>query len=448
MQRTTIDGVTTFWEDLPGQFRAALVFGVGERDATFRTVGAAHLVEHLAMNGLPKSHIFRNAMVDLEVTTFLASGEPGEVVDFLAHVCRALGDLPYHQLEREARVLGVEGGSVALPALGWALARRFGLRGPGLAFTGGAGVDNLTAADLEAFVASYCVRSNAVLVLTQEPPAEIVLPLREGTRPPRLHPPRLPLATPALAHGETPYPVLSFEIPDAPAAAATVMKILDERVVDEARHSRGLIYDTATDAHRLDGSCIVVALQADAPEKDADEILGVLWTILNDLATDGPTQEELDLVRRGHAAYFDDIGARFDVLLDRAVAHLAGRLVPDEEVRAAYADLDHETVRSWFAAGVRTALVGTPRPVRESLAGLADASATETGPEPFVGESFPKRLVAFAPRGAGVTLNDDGLANKWVGGRWDDVVGLGARPPTTERSSLPTAACFPYDAAT
>lgn len=111
MNRTDVDGVPVLWQDAPAPLSACLVFGVGARHETFRTVGVTHLVEHLVMATLPKSHLDSNAHVDLGSTIFQATGRPEAVVEFISAVCAAIGDLPLSRLATEAGVLEAEGAS-------------------------------------------------------------------------------------------------------------------------------------------------------------------------------------------------------------------------------------------------------------------------------------------------------------------------------------------------
>ena len=79
MQRIEIDGVPAFTAPGPERITAVLSFGVGLRDEAFAAVGVTHLIEHLVMGTLPKSHLRCNAMVTVDVTAFYATGRPEAV---------------------------------------------------------------------------------------------------------------------------------------------------------------------------------------------------------------------------------------------------------------------------------------------------------------------------------------------------------------------------------
>ncbi|MFD4977459.1 insulinase family protein, partial [Streptomyces sp. NPDC058424] len=70
MQRDVVDDVPVLWAEAPGPLEAALIFGCGVSDETFRHLGVTHLVEHLAMSTLPRLHHEHNASVTLSLTDF------------------------------------------------------------------------------------------------------------------------------------------------------------------------------------------------------------------------------------------------------------------------------------------------------------------------------------------------------------------------------------------
>ena len=139
MQRIEIDGVPVFTAPGPDRVTAALVFGVGHRDETYATAEVTHLVEHLVMGTLPKSHLKCNAVTDVDVTAFYATGRPEAVLAFVEQICRAVSDLPTERLESEIGVLQAENCSTGNSTYGSLWAARYRLAGPGLVATGGPG---------------------------------------------------------------------------------------------------------------------------------------------------------------------------------------------------------------------------------------------------------------------------------------------------------------------
>src|SRR5687767_10048800 len=108
MERIEIDGVPVYWEQGPEPLSAGLCFGVGRRDETYATAGITHMIEHLVMGAVPKSHLDKNASVSPKMTEFTATGRPSAVAAFLSEVCQLLADVPVDRLATEARVLTAE----------------------------------------------------------------------------------------------------------------------------------------------------------------------------------------------------------------------------------------------------------------------------------------------------------------------------------------------------
>ena len=144
VQRTVIDGVPVFSAGGRERTTAALVFGVGLRDETFATIEVTHLVEHLAMAALPRTHLRCTAVTDVDPTTFSATGRPEAVGAFLEGVCRALSDLPTERMDLEVGVLQAESCGTSHSTMGALWAARFGLTGPGLVLAAGPGPEYLT----------------------------------------------------------------------------------------------------------------------------------------------------------------------------------------------------------------------------------------------------------------------------------------------------------------
>lgn len=437
MHRTEVDGITTFWEQGPEPFTGSLVFGVGARHETFRTAQVAHLVEHLVMSTMPKSHLDQNARVEMDTTTFHATGARAAVVDFLERVCRALTDLPFDHMAREAGVLDAEEGMSEHPAMCWALNRRFGRSGPGLASCSGPGPRRITQDHVRDFVARHFVRSNAVLVLTGPPPENLRLPLPAGPRPAE-HPGKasaLPL--PALIRDEIPYPTLSFTLPREEWSGSLV-RILADRVLDEVRHRRGIAYEVDLASTRLDRDQTIHALFTDGHEDQAGSIATTIWSALRDLAERGPSQEELDHDRAGFSTYIDDPRATVDWLEGMAYRHLHGEpLWSREESRERFGKVAVADVQGWARLALETALLGVPEGVPHDLAdelpGLPDRTEWERPSDaPVDGQRFGRRLVALCPRDLSVTVGDAGISQTALGltvaAPWEDVVGVASAP--------------------
>ena len=357
MRETTTDGVATFWEQGPEPLTGALVFRVGARHETFRTVQVAHLVEHLVMGTLPKSHLDHNAHVDVDTTTFVATGKPAEVADFLERVCRALANVPVDRLEREQGVLAAEDSSSAHPALCWAAGVRYGHTGLGLLNSTGPGARGVTADQVRAFAAEHFVRENAVLVFTGPPPEGLSLSLRDGPRPREEAGTPTGLPTPCVMR-VPPFPVLSALLPRH-LWATTVARILVDRLTDDVRQDRGLAYDIGLDTARLDDDHTMFVVFTDGHEEHADAIVETLWATLKSLADHGPTDAELKHHLAGFTAYTLDPRASGDWMEGVAHRHLYGEPQHDRErAMASLAQIGAADVQRWARQALDTAVLG------------------------------------------------------------------------------------------
>ena len=203
MQRIDVDGVPVFTAPGPERVSAALVFGVGIRDETYATLGITHLVEHLVMGALPKSHLECNAMVDVATTSFMATGRPEAVGAFLEQVCRALGHLPTHRIALETGVLQAENCPGAHPTAAVLWGARFRLAGHGQAGAGGGVPGVLTERQVLEHARRWFVRRNAALVWHGPRPEGLRLPLGEGWRTVRPVPRPRPQTGPVWTTGPT-----------------------------------------------------------------------------------------------------------------------------------------------------------------------------------------------------------------------------------------------------
>ena len=276
MIRTEIDGVPVLWEQGPEPMTAALVFGVGARDETFRTTGVTHLIEHLVMASLERSPLDRNAMVDLNSTVFHATGRPEAVVDFINCVCAAVSDLPLGRLEKESRVLRAEEGIAEHPAVAVALIARYGYRAQGLAGAAGPGPEQLSRTQVLDHARRYFTRANAVLVLSAQPPPGLRLDLPDGTRPGLAVAPHLDLRLPGRLTADHPLVSLSGLV-TVPHAAPTTAQVLVGRLEDELRDARGLSYEVSSGGAPTVEDETMVAVWADGRDDDLPAVAEAMW---------------------------------------------------------------------------------------------------------------------------------------------------------------------------
>ncbi|MDP5182851.1 hypothetical protein QOZ88_09375 [Blastococcus sp. BMG 814] len=306
MQRIDIDGVPVFAAPGPQRVTAALAFGVGVRDETYATLGVTHLVEHLVMGSLPKSHLECNAMVDTEMTVFHATGRPQAVLAFLAGICAALADLPVHRIAQEVGVLEAENCAGAHPTAAALWAARFRLTGPGIALAGGGVPVGLGEDVVRAHARRWFVRGNAALVWHGELPAELRLPLPEGPRPQRPEPVRREQAGPVWMRGPVAGVGLLVTAGDQrDAAVGAGLDVLVQRLRDVARHERGLSYHADLEIADIAPGQREVAVLVDAREGEEGTVARVLWEQFLDLVGHGPSAAELAHAVEGYAEDLD-----------------------------------------------------------------------------------------------------------------------------------------------
>jgi hypothetical protein len=306
VQRIELDGVPLFTSPGPGRATGALVFGVGLRDETYATLGITHLIEHLVMGTLPKSHLDCNATVDVESTVFYATGKPAAVAAFLTGVCAALSDLPVERMEKEIGVLQAENCTGSHPTAAVLWAARFRLDGPGLALAGGGVPEWLTEAAVREHARTWFVRDNAAALWHGERPDDLRLVLPEGPRPARQRPAVRVQTGPLWLQGPTAGAGLLLTVPDALDAATGIgVDVLTERMRDVARTERGLSYHADLEIVDIAPGHREVAVVVDAREGQEAEVARVLWEQYLDLCERGPSPAELEHSVEGFAEHLD-----------------------------------------------------------------------------------------------------------------------------------------------
>lgn len=209
MNRFEVDGVPVFWKE-GNLYTAVLLFAVGRRDETFVSGGITHLIEHLAMSSLPKSHLDCNASVSESFTSFTATGRPEAVGDFISRIAQILGDLPLDRLDVEASILDVEGSGTSHPTAATLLARRFGMQNLGLTLFAEPAIDAITEDAVRDHLSKFFVADNAAVWFSGPPPADLTLGLPAGARNELVRPAPLSLKLPVAFESPQPGVGISF----------------------------------------------------------------------------------------------------------------------------------------------------------------------------------------------------------------------------------------------
>ena len=362
---STVAGIRCLHRDVPGmQLRAGITFRVGSADETYVTRGLTHLVEHLVMHTAGDRPHHHNAYVDAATTTFHAGGTPGEVWAFLRDVCTALTAPDVSRLEVEKRVLRSEAEGRSGTFLGQLLLWRFGLRGHGLADSREWALESATPDDVSAWIARYFTADNAVLWMSREPAPECGVELPRGERLPPPDPVSIVPGTPAHFFGSSQSLGVSF-LHDRSGPAVAGNMLLARRLHARMRLARGLVYDIAGSYQRLTPLAAHVAFTAAPLAEVAGEAHQAFVSIVESIASEGPTDEEMDLLREGVSREMEppDLIA---AIADEARTEIIGGRVSRSQWLAELDALTPVQVAEAAFAGTRSALwmlpPGSPPP--------------------------------------------------------------------------------------
>lgn len=429
IEQTEIDGVPTVWTEAPGPLRATLMFRVGQADEALHRHGATHLIEHLALSAQGQQHLPHNGSVEETITSFVAQGRPDEVAAFLSATTAALADLPWDRRATEIRVLETEAARRGRPAVGTAMAMRYGNRGYGMPGLPELGLHALDVAALDSWRRAWFTRGNAVLSLSGPPPDALDLAaLPEGLRHPA--PPPVPLA-------RQPFPcwfpgpsgtVLVLLALERTTPDVVALTLATARLRQRLRHEEGRSYGVEGDIQALTATDAHGVIAADCLPEEAAAVRDACVAELHRIALHGPTAEELDDARRSLRRMVEDPGSTStealilgrDLLLGRTVRPVADRLAELDAISP-------NDIASALARALRTAVWIVPRhvpmtdrrihPVVATSEQVVDGTLLRR-PQP-VADRHPDRLV----------VGDDGVMLQWpsddaVTVRWSEVAAV------------------------
>jgi zinc protease len=358
LRETEVDGVRTVLAPVDGPLRAGLTFRVGRADETLARAGITHLLQHLVLSRHGVGDPHRHGDTGPVTTQFHLRGSPAEVVAFLAGVCGALADPPFHRLDSERSALRTEAAGRGPSPLSTMPLRRYGARSYGLTGLDEVGLPAIRAADLLEWARTWFTRGNAVLWIgAAEVPAGLTLPLPEGSRRPVPAPTFALPRTPAYYTG--PGSMVGFDAvvrrrPAAGIYAAMLARDLDRALRQEGGPSSAVhtSYDPRGDGHAT------VTAAADASPARQDAVLGGCVDVLARYRLGRIAEADLDSVR----------GAAFEALRDgsrlpsAAFDLLTGAPVRSaDELRAGLAAVTLDGVREVAAEAHANGLLMAPR---------------------------------------------------------------------------------------
>ena len=405
MERMLVDGVPVAWEEGPEPGMVSLQFRVGLADERPARRGISHIVEHLAMYGLGNVHDDVNAFVDPLFTGFYRRGSADELAAFAAAVTHALADLRFSRLDTELRVLRTEAAGASPSLAGRMLMHRFGGIGFGALNVPELGLRWLGPEEIEAWRRARFTTGQAALWLHgPRAPHDMRWTLPPGDRlalPPVDPLPglRLPAWIPEGSGG------IAVAMMAARSWATTIgLGVAMRRLHARLRVDEGLVYDVDADYQPLGAEQAHVLLSAGCLDEHAERVARLTLVTLEDLASAGPTQEELETaVRRARP----DPGGVEAVRgrLDRAITDvLLGASPPSD------GDLDRLDAPA-VAAALRDALGGALVLVPEGCgAPREDLAILDRDVPPVEGRRFKARGLRQADElvvgDAGVTWRD------------------------------------------
>lgn len=294
VRTTEVDGVPVLWAEAPGDPVFALQFRVGRSAERPADGGITHLVEHLVMGTLGDPRYDHNAFVDAVRTVFFASGTWPELHGFTSTITSAIGRLPLDRLDRERQVLEREAGTRTRGIADIHAQFRFGLAGFGLPAAPEFGLTRVSAADVEAWAGERFVRADAVAFLTAAPPADLRLPLAEGSR----H------AIAAVAPVEDiPFPshvmdggggVAIGALVRRQAGATNTVAILHRRLRQRLRHATGYMYEVLADYTPLDATWASILIGGECDDRHVQEVTDILFEELDRLVAGEVEQADID----------------------------------------------------------------------------------------------------------------------------------------------------------
>lgn len=432
MQPALVNGVPVFWEEGSGPLWAGLIFGVGRRDESFVAGGLTHLVQRLVMRAVRSPGLEANAEVEVAATQFVAGGEPEQVAEFLRRCCLALTDLPLGPLRTEVRVLAADGCAVAQPMTALLLSEAYGCSGAGLAAYNQPGLPGISTEMVRSWAARYFTRQNAV-VWAVGPPIDLSLPLPDGEPPARAAQRIRERRLPGWSQHRMDFHIgLGAGVPRTPGAMSA-LAIMRARLETDLRYRRGMATLVESDNTVVDATHRFLATTVHARRGFEAVAATTMWKVLTNLATEGPTQAELDADRQTFIDSLTRPDAPMECALTTALAHVLGHDPIDRDtVRAEFDALTADDVRLGAVTIRNQAILAVPEPLTPNLPGLP--RLPESTSAPVHGRALRPRLSARLPLRSRLIVGHDGVSmliprRAPLTARYEEVTGLvhGAR---------------------
>ncbi len=308
LHRTEVDGVSCVWaEGKADNLLAALLFRVGSADESMRFHGVSHLIEHLALPEGPISGVDYNGTIEMLTSLCWVRARPEHALDLIAQIASSLADPPLAQLPLERSILRAE--AAQRPWSHWynALSLRYGPVAHGLGAYEEYGVTAATDEQVAEWAVTRFTKRNAILYLTGPPPDGLVLPLPAGERKLLPSPKPIPyIDYPSVCPIDQEGCVVVSLVAKYSPAAETAIDIAVRRLRQRLRVESGTTYHVSLVTEALDRDRMHVLITADCLPTEIDRTCGLVIATFDDLASDGPTAEELAEVLTDLARFMRD----------------------------------------------------------------------------------------------------------------------------------------------
>ena len=405
-----VDGVPVFFAARgEGPCAGGITFRVGMVDESPRWRGVSHLVEHLALAPLAGTSSHHNGETTIDTTGFHVQGSAAEVVEFLGTVCTPLSSLAMQDLDREKSVLRAEAARRSRHVTESLAIYRFGARSYARTSLPEWGLHDLDPDDIQWWAHHYFTRGNAVCwIVADELPADLRLPLPEGSRQPAPPPTSALAQTPAYYAAGSGLIAWSGVV-ERSTAAAVLGAMLQRDLFRSLRTEAGLSYDVSALYQPRSGGLGDLVLSADALEENQDAALDTFLHGLARLQLGQLSSEDLEAVRQERLEMYGRPGIDRLMLGSRVYDTLVG--YPAKSVAELVAELQDLTLDDVTDAGKRTYETGLLRvPAGRDAEDAGFVRAPDTSPTGLDGQSFP----AYESPATSMTVGPTGVS--WSNG--------------------------------
>jgi hypothetical protein len=323
VNETSHRGIPVFWTEVDGPMTGTLMFGVGMRDEPPHLAGITHLTEHLMFRSLGAVVPVHDGITTHSHVEFHATGTTEEVVAFLNGLGAVVRAPAFSEADllREKLVIESENPAGLTPFRGL-LTMRYGYTGIGKADAGDPTLPSITIGEILPWMKTWFTSSNARLVFTGPPPADLDLSLPDGAAP--AHPRDSPLWTrPMLIENDEGTTALSFLSP-APHAPF-IRDAVEEELRAVLRTDRALLYDIDTKTTPITADVDQIDVELDSSLDHPAQALGLAIRTLQHAIENGFRRTSIDSAVstcRTAMAYPSAWASHAD---DRAVASLLDR---------------------------------------------------------------------------------------------------------------------------